>query len=292
MSRKKMSTAAAKEETNGSSSESDNSEGSTADGSEEDVDGTADAVDDSSASEEEEQDSCKICLLCEQAFGSMDADNPAQGCGYDAKVEFARNGGNECLSCFYARRGSFPKTKLKWMGAAVAKSGRKNAIANKFKTVRVRTHRHRVSKKKKDTSMRYEKVNLKLITVKRKEKFTQVYQDTPWVPLKKFCGTHWPGKKLRTLSDMTRQVKMKFPTADIVLDEKGGSGVVVEDDENTDKVMRRALKLSSIADRKATHGDKDNLDEAFEQNAASIEVRGVKRIDYNKVVEERGCGGC
>jgi hypothetical protein len=86
-----------------SDGESDAASGSDSDAAAGSSDGESDAA----------SGSVSKCELCEQLYGQVDKDNPKQGTGFDAVVTEARNGGQECTSCFYNRRGSFKKLALK-----------------------------------------------------------------------------------------------------------------------------------------------------------------------------------
>mgnify|MGYP000111086336 CR=1 FL=1 len=112
------------------------------------------------------------CELCEQFYGQVDKDNPKQGTGFDAVVTEARNGGQECTSCFYNRRGSFKKLTLK---LAIKYYATNMNFRGKFATNRRLAHRHRVQTKKgKKTQFKYEKVTVKSITRKVNETYVDL----------------------------------------------------------------------------------------------------------------------
>jgi hypothetical protein len=127
-------------------SESDDEQGSTcASGSDAAAGSDSDAAAGSSDGESDAASgSLSRCELCEQTYGLVDKDNPKQGTGFDAVVIAARNGGQECTSCFYNRRGSFKKLALK---LAIKYNVSNVNFRGKFATNRRLAHRHRVKNK-------------------------------------------------------------------------------------------------------------------------------------------------
>jgi hypothetical protein len=252
-----------------SDGESDAASGSDSDAAAGSSDGESDAA----------SGSVSKCELCEQLYGQVDKDNPKQGTGFDAVVTEARNGGQECTSCFYNRRGSFKKLTLK---LAIKYYATNMNFRGKFATNRRLAHRHRVQTKKgKKTQFKYEKVDFKLLIRKVKETYVDMFVDSEWKGLEQVCREAWPDSVFKNNEARIKKVKKKWPKASITYNDKKQPGVVIEDDA-TKTFVRRGVRVAARTEQEKRVESKDDLEEAEEKITDSQKMVGIASEDYRK----------
>jgi hypothetical protein len=220
------------------------------------------------------------CVLCDQAFGASDRDAPSDS---EFSVSCAKDGGQECMTCWNCRRGSF-KPKAGERPVSLEDFKRKmtdfKKLSTEFKELR---KDYLVAKLKGSKRHKHRPADLLLLTQKEEEEYIDVYETHTWTELTAFVNLKKPGNKLRTPAQRTAYVQKLG--LEVVLDDQGVEGVCTLKGDGSTKEMKKGKRISTKKIKQLSHEDVASFQAAHDKGRESVQLKGVGLTEQE--VEQR-----